>query len=74
MITTFHYEDIGRKQPHWVIFDPLMYLRVREGGYLGICSYQALETDENIIESLIFFPHSDTLAHTHCAYTLPEGF
>ena len=29
MITIFHYEDISRKQPHRVIFDPLMHLRVK---------------------------------------------
>jgi hypothetical protein len=28
MIRIFHYEDISRKQPHQVIFDPLMHLRV----------------------------------------------
>ena len=28
MIRIFHYEDISRKQPHRVIFDPLMHLRV----------------------------------------------
>ena len=31
MITIFHYEDISRKQPHRVIFDPLMHLRVNNG-------------------------------------------
>ena len=30
MITTFCYKDIARKQPHRVIFDPLMHLRVKD--------------------------------------------
>ena len=36
MQTTFHYNDIARKQPHRVIFDPLMHLWVN---VVTFCSF-----------------------------------
>ena len=35
MITTFDIKDIARKQPHRVILDPLMHLRVKGGFRIG---------------------------------------
>ena len=57
MITTFDNKDIARKQPHRVILDPLMHLRVN-GVMSGLCGGQFMCKNDSSCLLTLMCPHA----------------